>query len=107
MLPHHHLYGLAWTLAGVLWVICGSRRLMQRARGDGSWPRVLCMLAGAVLAAALGARVHYLLLAPALLQDGLLQALLLPFADEGAGLRISGGLFAAGAVVLLLGRRAV
>jgi prolipoprotein diacylglyceryltransferase len=107
MLPQLHLYGLAWALAGLLWVICGARRLVQRTRGGCSWPRVLCLLCAAVLAALAGARVHYVLLAPGLLRDGVVRALVLPLADEGAGLRISGGMLAAGGVVLLLGPRAV
>lgn len=106
MVPQLHLYGLAWALGALLWVICGSRRLVRRTRGGCSWPRVLGLLCAAVLAALAGARVHYLLLAPDLLRDGLLRALVLPLADEGAGLRISGGLLAAGGL-LLLGPRAV
>jgi len=102
MLPHHHLYGLAWVVAGLLWIFCGTYLLGHRARAAGSRGRALCLLAAATLAALVGARLHFLLLAPALLRDGTLAALLLPL-HEGAGLRITGGLFAAGAVVLAFG----
>ena len=101
MFPQDHLYGPAWALGALLWVICGSRRLVRRARGGCSRPRVLALLCAAVLAALAGARLHYILLAPDLLRDGLLHALVLPLADEGAGLRISGGLLAAAGVLLL------
>jgi phosphatidylglycerol:prolipoprotein diacylglycerol transferase len=107
MLPHRHLYALAWTLGGALWVLLGVRRVALRTRGEASPPRVLALLAATALAALAGARVHCLLLAPELLQDGVLRALVLPFPDEGAALRISGGLLAALALLLGLGPRAL
>lgn len=104
MLPHHHLYGLAWGAAGLGWVLCGTLLLRQRA-GAAAGASVLGLLVLAVVAAAFGARLHFLLLAPDLLDAGILGALFLPL-DDAAGLRIGGGLLLAGAVVLALGPRA-
>jgi phosphatidylglycerol:prolipoprotein diacylglycerol transferase len=103
MLPHHHLYGLAWGAAALGWVLCGTLLLRRRAGAAGA--RVLGLLALAVVAAAFGARLHFVLLAPDLLDAGILRTLLLPL-DDAAGLRIGGGLLLAGAVVLALGPRA-
>ena len=104
MLPHHHLYGLAWGAAALAWVICGTL-LVTRRTGRAVAARVLALLALAATAALFGARLHFVLLAPDLLETGVLRALLLPL-DEGAGLRIGGGLLAAGGLILLLGPRA-
>jgi len=105
MLPHHHLYGLAWGAAGLAWVLCGTL-LVARDTGRRSAARLFALLAAAATAAVLGARLHFVLLSPDLLELGVVRALLLPL-DEGAGLRIGGGLLAAGALVLGLGPRAV
>ncbi len=104
MLPHHDLYGLAWGAAGLGWVLCGTLLLARRAGAAVAAP-VLALLALTVAAAALGARLHFVLLAPDLLDAGVLRALVLPL-DDAAGLRIGGGLLLAGFLVLALGPRA-
>lgn len=107
MAPRLHLYGLAWTAAGLLWVALGTRALVRHAQPNGgcAWPPVAALLVACVLATLFGARLHFLVLAPALLDEGL-WAVVAPLGAEGAGLRIAGGLLAALAVLVLLGRRA-
>lgn len=104
MLPHHDLYGLAWGAAGLGWVLCGTLLLARRA-GAALMMRVLVLLALTVAAAAFGARLHFVLLAPDLLDAGVLRAVLLPL-EDAAGFRIGGGLLLAGGVLLALGPRA-
>lgn len=105
MLPHHHLYGPAWGAAGLLWVLCGTLLVARRAGGE-SAPRVLATLAVVAASALLGARLHHLLLSPDLLRSHGPAALLLSL-DEGAGLRIGGGLLAALALLFTVGPWAV
>jgi len=104
MLAHHHLYVAAWAAAGLVWVLCGTLAVGRRA-GAVAARRVLLLLALAVVTAVLGARLHFLLLSPDILADGWVRALLLPV-DDGAGMRIGGGLLAAAAVLVALGPRA-
>jgi len=106
MTPHHHLYALAWTAAGLVWVLCGSRALVRRAQ-----PHRVCAwrTAGALTLCAavalVGARLHFVLLSA---EDvgGALADLVALGGDEGARLRITGGLLAALGVLLLLAPRA-
>ncbi len=107
MAPRLHLYGLAWSAAGLLWVVLGTRALVRHAqsRGGCAWPPVAALLVACVLAALFGARLHFLVLSPALLDEGL-WVVVAPLGAEGAGLRIAGGLLAALTLLVLLGPRA-
>lgn len=102
MLPHHHLYEAAWGVAGLAWGLGGALLLRTRAGGAATWPRLLLLGVLAIGATLLGARAHFVLLAPDLLQALGWRALVAPLA-EGAGLRITGGLLAGLAVVAALG----
>jgi phosphatidylglycerol:prolipoprotein diacylglycerol transferase len=103
MLPHHHLYAAAWGAAGLAWVLCGARLLHRRSGGAAPPAALLGLLGGAVVATFAGARLHFLLLSPDLLRDGGFGVLRGGLGDDGAGLRITGGLLAGAAVVLALG----
>lgn len=102
MLPHHHLYEAAWGSAGLVWGFCGALLLRRRAGGAACWPRLLLLVVLAIGATLLGARAHFVLLAPDLLHALGWRALVVPLA-EGAGLRITGGLLAGLAVLAALG----
>jgi phosphatidylglycerol:prolipoprotein diacylglycerol transferase len=105
MLPHLHLYGPAWGAAALAWAACGTLLLVRRARarGGASVLGVVGLLAAASAATFAGARLHYLAASPGAWREGLLAV---PGAD-GAGLRITGGLLASLAVLLVAGPRAV
>lgn len=109
MLPHHHLYEIAWGAAGLWWGLRGALLLRRRshgtAAGTAAWTSLLGLVATAIVAAWAGARLHYVLLAPDLLHSLGWRALVLPL-DEGAGLRITGGLLAGALVLVALGPRA-
>ena len=102
MLPHHHLYEAAWGAAGLAWGLCGALALRRRTAGAATWPRLVLLVAGAIAATFLGARIHFVVLAPDLLHTLGWRALVLPL-PEGAGLRLTGGLLAGLAVVTLVG----
>lgn len=105
MLPHHHLYAGAWGAAGLVWVLCGALLLKRRAGRRARLPVLLGMLLAAVAATLVGARLHFVLLAPDLVLEHGVGALL-DVGDEGAGLRITGGLLAGATVILAFGRAA-
>lgn len=101
MLPHHHLYEAAWAGAALSWAALGSALLRQRTGGAATWPRLFALVVLAIAATLVGARLHFVALAPDLLAT-LGWRVLLPL-DEGAGLRITGGLLAGAAVIVAAG----
>ena len=101
MLPHHHLYQAAWAAAALSWGALGSVLLRQRTGGAATWPRLFVLVVLAIAATLLGARLHFVALAPDLIAT-LGWRVLLPL-DEGAGLRITGGLLAGAAVIAAAG----
>lgn len=105
MLPHQHLYEVAWGAAGLWWGLRGALLLRRRSGGTAPRTRLLGLMAAAIVATLLGARLHYVLLGPDLLWSSGWRALLLPL-PEGAGLRITGGLLAGAVVIGTLGPRA-
>ncbi|MEW6272571.1 MAG: prolipoprotein diacylglyceryl transferase family protein [Thermodesulfobacteriota bacterium] len=108
MLPHLHLYGLAWGAAALAWAACGTLLLVRgsRSRGPVSHVTVASLLLAAVGAAFAGARLHHAAASPELWRAGP-SALVLDSGAEGAGLRITGGLLASLAVLLAFGPPAV
>ena len=102
MAPHHHLYEAAWGVAALLWSVAGALLLRRRTAGAAPWARLAALVACTVAATILGARAHFVALAPDLLTTLGWQALLLPVSD-GAGLRITGGLIAGALVIAAAG----
>lgn len=102
MLPHHHLYEIAWGAAGLGWGFGGTLLLRRRSGDAAPWTRLLFLFATTVAATLVGARLHYVLLAPDLLLALGWRAVLLPL-SEGAGLRITGGLLAGAVALAALG----
>lgn len=102
MLPHHHLYEAAWCAAALLWGVVGTLLLRWRTNGAAPWPRLVTLAACTVVATVLGARLHYVALAPDLLATLGWRACVLPL-PEGAGLRITGGLMAGALVIVGIG----
>lgn len=105
MLPNHHLYEAAWGAAALLWSVVGVLLLRDRTDGAAPWPRLVALVVCAVVATLLGARAHFVALAPDLLSTLGWRALVLPLPD-GAGLRITGGLLAGALVVATMGPQA-
>jgi phosphatidylglycerol---prolipoprotein diacylglyceryl transferase len=101
MLPQHHLYEAAWGAAALSWGTFGTVLLRQRTGGAATWPRLLALVVLAIAATLVGARLHFVALAPDLIAT-LGWRVLLPL-DEGAGLRITGGLLAGAAVIAAFG----
>ena len=102
MLPNHHLYEAAWGAAALLWSVVGVLLLRDRTDGAAPWPRLVALVACTVSASILGARAHFVALAPDLLSTLGWRALVLPLTD-GAGLRITGGLLAGAVVIMATG----
>lgn len=98
MLPHRHLYEAAWGSAALFWGVVAALLLRRHTGGAAPWPRLVALVLGTVAATLLGARLHFVALAPDLLAMLGWRVLVLPRPD-GAGLRITGGLLA-GALVL-------
>jgi phosphatidylglycerol:prolipoprotein diacylglycerol transferase len=105
MLLLHGIYFGAWSAAALLWMLCGARALARREPPGGMRERIalhlLPMLAVAVAYA--GARVHFLLRAPGLLVDDLLDGALRDVLFHPGGLRIGGGLVAAALFLRFVG----
>jgi len=104
VLPGVHLYAACWTVAAALWAAASGGALARRrgARG-GDRPglgAIAAVLACALAATLLGARLHSLIGDSASADDGRGVARLF-----GAGFRIGGGLVAAAATLALLAPR--
>src|SRR5690606_30974777 len=98
----------AWGAAAIAWIACGTLLLVRRTRerGGASRLRIVALLVATVVAAVIGARLHWAAAAPELLLED--PSLLLPGTGvEGAGLRITGGLLASLGVLLVFGPRAL
>lgn len=102
MVPNHHLYEAAWSAAALVWSVVGALLLRRRTAGAAPWPRLAALAACTVSASILGARAHFVALAPDLLSTLGWRALVLPLTD-GAGLRITGGLLAGAVVIMAAG----
>lgn len=102
MLPHAGLYPCAWGAAALLWVLCGVLALRRLVGARRRAARVAALLGAVLLAAVAGARVHFLLLSPDLLSEGLAAWSIRPDGG-GFGLRIAGGLLAAATVLAVAG----
>ena len=102
MAPHHHLYEAAWGVAALLWSVAGALLLRRRTAGAAPWARLAALVACTVAATILGARAHFVALAPDLLTTLGWRGLVLPL-PEAAGLRITGGLVAGALVIAAAG----
>jgi phosphatidylglycerol:prolipoprotein diacylglycerol transferase len=106
--PREQLYVLCWGAAAVVWAFCGARALAAQAakRGD-RLPRgrVAALFACTIGVGLVGAKLHFVAgaVSNAVVVDRVTTASALVRAPLVSGLRITGGLLAAGATLALAG----